>query len=106
MSAKVTGVLFVILLIIIIAVGWSNSASIGRLNTALESNMAAITELEENQQVLMDAIMAPEDEIAAFEEEIATARERIQELMQEAEEALTPPEPELDEMPPPVEPGM
>jgi len=98
MSAKVTGGLFVILLIVIIAVGWSNSASINRVSVTLEPAMAAIAELEENQQVLMEAIMAPEEELEAFMEEIEAARARIQELLQEAEEALTPPElePEID----------
>ncbi|MFO7882298.1 MAG: hypothetical protein R6U52_07150 [Kosmotogaceae bacterium] len=99
MSKKGTFALFIVLLIVVIIVGWANSASIGRVSDALERSMEAITELEETQQNLIDAIDASEDEREQLKSKVEEARERIQDLIKDASETLVPPEPEMEEVP-------
>ncbi len=99
MSKKGTFALFIILLIVVIIVGWVNSASTGRVSAALEKTMEAVNELEKTQQNLIDAIDASEDEREQLRSDVEDSRDRIQELMKEATETLIPPEPEMEEVP-------
>jgi peptidoglycan hydrolase CwlO-like protein len=112
MSAKVIIFLFIVMLVVIVALGWTALARANRASVALETAMEAISELEQNQQILMDAVGASDEELEELRRELDEARDRIRQLIEEAEEALTPPEPEpiedppVNDMPPPQDPGM
>ncbi len=100
MSTKLGMFLFIVLLVVIIVVGWTAFARTNRVNDALDTAMEAISELEQNQQILMAAITADDEELEELKRELEETRDRVKELIEEAKEILTPPEPEPIEEPP------